>query len=239
MPLPDLASVCVQIQVPPQNLSVTFPGGAEMSVQLAEAGIPDLMQLAKQMMAQANGALMPLVPVFNIIDTVLALFQTVKAIPDAIGSLNPSKIISSLPDLVKKASKLLKLVPQLSVPLMVVGLIDVLLAYLEGLRLQLHALIATQVRLAKASERAAALGSAQLQVVVDCANGNVAAQMKNLGESAAPVNRLIRLLNLFMELVGLPTLPDISDLGQDAQAALVPLDALVNALKQIRSAIPL
>ena len=76
MPLPNLSDVCVAIKVTPQNLSVTFPGGAEMAVQLPDTGIPDPMQLAKQMMAQANAALAPLVPVFNIIDTVMALFKT-------------------------------------------------------------------------------------------------------------------------------------------------------------------
>jgi hypothetical protein len=91
------------------------------------------MELSKQLMAQANAALAPLVPVFNVIDTVLALFQAVKAIPDAITHLDPTKITDALPDVAQKASKLLAIVPQLSVPLMIVGLIDVLLAFLGGL----------------------------------------------------------------------------------------------------------
>ena len=87
MPLPNLEDSCVELTVTPQNLSLTFPGGAALAAQL-----PDPMQLSKQLMAQANAALAPLVPVFNVIDTVLALFQAVKAIPDAITSLAPTKI---------------------------------------------------------------------------------------------------------------------------------------------------
>ena len=56
----------------------------------------------------------------------------------------------------------------------------------------------------------------QLTTIVDCANANIEAQM-NLGESAVPVNWLIAIINLFMELAGLPKLPDLSDLGPDAQ----------------------
>lgn len=239
MPLPDLSAVCVEIQVTKQDLCVTFPGGAEMCVQLPTVSVPDPSELSKQLMAQANAALAPLVPVFNILDVVLALFACVKAIPDSLGPPpDPSKLAKCIPDLVEKANKLLKLIPQLSVPLMIVGLIDVLLAFLEGLRGQLKAIIDAQVRIAQSAARAAELGNVQLQTVVDCANANIEAQMKNLGEGAAPVNRLIGVINLFMELVGLPKLPDLSNLGTDAQAALAPLDAVVEQLKNARAAIP-
>lgn len=239
MPLPDLSTVCVTLPVTKQDLSVTFPGGAEVSVQLPTVGVPDPSELSKQLMAQANAALAPLVPLFNVIDVVLALFKCVKAIPDALGPPpNPAKLAESIPELAAKANKLLKLIPQLSVPLMIVGLIDVLLMFLVGLRGQLQAIINAQVRVAQAATRAAELGNASLQRVVDNASANLAAQMKNVAEGAAPVNRLIAVINLFLELVGLPKLPDLSDLGSDAQAALAPLDAVVRQLQAARAAIP-
>jgi hypothetical protein len=162
----------------------------------------------------------------------------VKAIPDAITSLDPGKITDALPDLAQKAGKLLPLVPQLSVPLMIVGLIDVLLAFLGGLSGQLRALIDQQVRIQRAENRATELGNAQLQTVVDCSRGHVASQLQSLAESAAPVNRLIALINVFTQLVGLDRLPDLSNLGSDAATALQPLEDTVQALQQIRAAIP-
>jgi hypothetical protein len=180
MQLPNLEDLCVELTVTPQNLSLTFPGGAALDAQLPDIGIPDPMELSKQLMAQANAALAPLVPVFNVIDTVLALFQAVKAIPDAITHLDPTKITDALPDVAQKAEN-----------------------------------------------RAAELGNAQLQTVVDCSRGHVAAQLQSLAESAAPVNRLIALINVFTELVGLGPLPDLSNLGRDAEAALKPLDDTV------------
>ena len=239
MPLPDLSAACIQMKVGKQDLCVSFPGGAEMCVQMPSVSVPDPSELAKQLMAQANAALAPLVPVFNIIDVVIAMFNCVKAIPDALGPPpDPSKLAKCMPELAQKASKLLKLIPQLSVPFMVVGLIDVLIAFLEGMHNQLKAVIAAQVRIAAAATRAAELGNVQLTTIVDCANANIEAQMTNLGESAAPVNRLIGLINLFMELAGLPKLPDLSNLGPDAQAAVGVLDTLVEQLKTARSAIP-
>jgi hypothetical protein len=238
MPLPNLEDICVELTVTPQNLSLTFPGGAALAAQLPDIGIPDPMELSKQLMAQANAALAPLVPVFNIIDTVLALFQAVKAIPDAITHLDPTKIADALPDVAQKAAKLLAIVPQLSVPLMIVGLIDVLLAFLGGLSGQIRALIDQQVRIQHAENRATELGNAQLQTVVDCSQGHVAAQLQSLAESTAPVNRLIALINVFTELVGLGPLPDLSNLGSDAEAALKPLDDTVKVLTDLRAAIP-
>lgn len=114
---------------------------------------------------------------FNIIDVVLARFQAVKAIPDAISHLDPSKITDALPDLTQKAAKLAPLVPQLSVPLMIVSLIAVLLTFLGGLSGQLRALIDQQVRIQHAENRAAELGNSQLQTVVDCSRSHVAAQL--------------------------------------------------------------
>jgi len=197
MPLPDLESFCVELTVTPQRLSVTFPGGATLAPELPDLGIPDPLQLSKQLLGQANAALAPLAPVFNLIDVALALFNAVKAIPDAISHLDPGKITDALPELAEKAGKLLPLVPQLSVPLMIGGLIDTLLAFLGGLAGQLRALIDQQVRIQKAENRAAELGNAQLQTIADCSKHHAAAQLQSLSESVAPVNRLIALVNVF------------------------------------------
>jgi hypothetical protein len=239
MPLPNLESLCVAVAVTPQTLSITFPGGASLDAQLADVGIPDPMQLSKQLMAQANAALAPLSPVFNIIDVALALVEAVKAIPEAISHLDPGRITDALPDLANKAGKLLALVPQLSVPLMILGLIDTLLLFFAGLALQLRAIIDQQIRIQQAENRAAELGNAQLQVVANCSKHHVDAQLDSLAASVAPVNRLIALINVFCQLAGLGPLPGLSDLGRDVQAALAPLEETARRLRQLRDAIPI
>lgn len=239
MPIPDLGTYCVGLTVTPQDLAVMFPGGASLAAQLPDLGFPDPMQLSKQLMAEANAALAPLTPVFNLIDVVLALHQAVKAIPDAISHLDPSQIADALPDVARKAGKLLPLVPQLSVPLMVVGLVDTLLAFLGGLSAQLRAIVDHQARIQRAADRAAQLRSAQLQVVVGCAREQIDAQMTSLGQSFGALNRLVALVNMFADLAGLPSIPVFQDLGADAAAALQPLDVLVHQLETFRAAIPI
>jgi len=237
MPLPDLSTVCIDLKVTSQELCITFPGGAEMCVQIP--GVPDPTDVSKQLLAQANAALTPLVPVFNIIDAILALFKCVKAIPDSLGPPpDPTKLAECIPDLAEKIDKLLKLIPQLSIPVLIAGLIDVILFYLEGLRGQLKAIIAAQVRIAAAATRAAELGNVQLRTVVDCATGAMDAYLQNLNEGMKPLNRLVGLLNLFLQLAGLPTIPDLANLGDDAEAALAPLDAVIESLKTVRAGLP-
>jgi len=238
MPLPDLASLCVELDVTPQRLQITFPGGASLDPELPFAGLPDPLQVAKQLLGQANAALAPLQPVFNILDVALALFEAVKAIPDAISSLDPGKIAEALPALAEKVAKLAPLVPQLSVPLMIVGILDTLIGFLGGLSTQLRGIVDQQVRIQAAENRAVELGNAQLQVVADCAKHHVATQLASLSESVAPVNRLIALANVFAQIVGLGPLPELADLGTDAAAALKPIDDAVQTLRQHRGAIP-
>src|SRR5678816_2695961 len=84
MPLPDLETLCVELTVTPQRLTVIVPGGASLDPELPDLGPADPMRLAKQLLAQANAALAPLGPVFDLIDVGLALVEAVKAIPDAI-----------------------------------------------------------------------------------------------------------------------------------------------------------
>ena len=237
MPLPDLSTVCIDLKMTSQELCITFPGGAEMCVQIP--GVPDPTDVSKQLLAQANAALTPLVPVFNIIDAILALFKCVKAIPDSLGPPpDPTKLAECIPDLAEKIDKLLKLIPQLSIPVLIAGLIDVILFYLEGLRGQLKAIIAAQVRIAAAATRAAELGNVQLRTVVDCANASMDAYLQNLNEGMKPLNRLVGLLNLFLQLAGLPPIPDLANLGDDAEAALTPLDLVIQQLQTARAALP-
>ena len=239
MPLPDLETLCAELTVTPQRLTVIVPGGASLDPELPDLGPADPMRLSKQLLAQANAALAPLGPVFNLIDVALALVEAVKAIPDAISHLDPGKITDTLPELAQKAGKLAPLVPHLSVPLLVVGLIDTLLAFLDGLAVQLHALVSQQARIQKAADRAVSLANAQLQAVADCSRHHVDAQLQSLSESLAPVNRFIALLNTLGQLAGLGSLPTLSGLGADPAAALQPIADTTKLLQQLRAAIPL
>ncbi len=63
--------ICIPVDETPDPFSITLPGGVTVeSINLME---------------QVHPAFTPLVPLFNIIDTVVAVFNCVKAIPDSLG----------------------------------------------------------------------------------------------------------------------------------------------------------
>ena len=118
--------ICIEIPEIPDPLNLTLPGG----VQIERINLMEVIQ----------PALTPLVPIFDIIDTVVAVFNCIKAIPDTLGPPpDPTVLAACLPDLAEKVAKLLKLIPQLSLPLTIIGLIDLVIDTLRQARsLLLH-----------------------------------------------------------------------------------------------------
>ncbi len=95
------------------------------------------------------------------------------------------------------------------------------------------------VQITGAVDRATELEDAGLMAIAQCAQANVAQEAANVGKSLAALGKLIGLVNLFMGMVGGPEIPDLSDLaGRPLDEAIEPLDAIVDALKTARDAVP-
>ena len=91
MPIP---TSCVEIRDFGDPFSVSLPGGII---------IEDF-----NLMKAIQPALTPLMPLFEVIDVVVAIYNCVKAIPDCFGPPpDPSGLVACLPDLAKKIMKLL------------------------------------------------------------------------------------------------------------------------------------
>ncbi len=218
--------ICVEIPELPDPLAVTLPGGVTMQqINMMEAIQP---------------ALTPLMPLFDIVDAVVAVFNCVKAIPDSLGPPpDPTALAQTIPELAEKVSKLLRLIPQLSLPLTILGIIDLVLDTLQQARSQLLQLQQQLEQILGAVDRATELDDAGLMAITSCAHANVAQEAANVGKSLASLGKLIGILNIFLGMVGGPQVPDLSSLaGRPLDEALPPLDAIVDALKAVRSAVP-
>ncbi len=61
----------------------------------------------------------------------------------------------------------------------------------------------------------------------------------NVGKMLASLGRLIGLVNLFFGMLGLPEVPDLSDLaGKPLDAVIEPLDALIKVFQNAGDSIP-
>jgi len=218
--------VCIEIPEIPDPFDLTLPGG----IDIEHINLMDVIQ----------PALTPLVPFFDMIDAIVAVFNCVKAIPDTLGPPpDPTVLAACLPDLAEKVNKLLKLIPQLSLPYTIIGLLDLVIDTLLRARTELLHLQQQMVQVLGVVDRATDLEDAGLMAIAQCARANVAQEAANVGKSLAALGKLIGLINLFMSMVGGPEIPDLSDLaGRPLDDVVEPLDTVVDALKTARDAVP-
>ncbi len=218
--------ICIEIPEIPAPFNLTLPGGIEIEhINLMEVIQP---------------ALTPLVPLFNIIDTVVAVFNCIKAIPDTLGPPpDPTAIAACIPELAEKVNALLRLIPQLSLPYTIIGIIDLVIDTLRQARDQLLHLQQQMQQILGAIDRATELEDAGLMAITSCAQANVATEAANVGKALASLGKLIGILNIFLGMVGAPEVPDLSNLaGRPLDEVLPPIDAIVKALQDVRGAIP-
>lgn len=218
--------ICIEIPEIPDPFNLTLPGG----IQIEHINLMEVIQ----------PALTPLVPIFDTIDTVVAVFNCIKAIPDTLGPPpDPTAIAACLPDLAEKVAKLLKLIPQLSIPLTIIGLIDLVIDTLLRARSEIMHLQQQMQQILGVIDRATNLDDAGLMAIAQCAQANVAQEAANVGKSLAALGKLIGIINLFMGMVGGPEIPDLSNLaGRPLDDVVPPLNAIVDALKTARDAVP-
>lgn len=236
--IPDLSSKCIELSTFGE-VCVRFPGGAKIcaSINVTELGDPG--EIAKDLLAQVNAAMVPLTPFFNLLDVLKAIFDCLQAVPDALGPPpDPSGIIACIPNLQKAVDKLLALIPPIPILEMAKDILNVIIIALQGIRAKLAAMIKQVERITKAALAASTLGNLQLQVVVDCANGNMEAQLENMNAGMAPLNRLIGLLNVLLELAGQDCIPALGGFAEITEAVLAPLDATIALLQQLLALIP-
>lgn len=239
MPLrQDLNEFCVDLKLGPGAFCLTLPGGAELCVQ-ADPGSPDAASAAKKLFETVNGALTPLVPVFNIIDTVIALKDCLEAVPKVVGPPpDPTPLLECLPDLVRKVDALLALLPQASLPILAAQIIDSLIAFLRAYKARVQFMYARLEAIVRAETRAAQAGNVQLQLLLDCARGNLETDLVNMNASFTPLQRLVGLVNAFLDLAGLPCLPDVTGISELSEIAIEDIELLISLLESIRALIP-
>lgn len=236
--MPQPAPACPTVTVGDQTVSIRLPGGPVIAPSVS-ATFPTSLDVAKNLLGQANAAMAPLAPIFNIIDAVLSVKDFAQAVPELI--TNPGALIEAIGKLISKIAALASLIPQLSVPFLIVDVIDVIIVSLEGIVEQLQIIVAQNARIAAAAAKAAEPGNGALLSVVSCAEGLQVQAMEGLNAGAQPINRLIGILNLLLGLVppGNLTIPTLENLPPDAEDAVAQLEEVVHVLRTVREAIPI
>jgi hypothetical protein len=236
--------LCLALSVPPALDDICLPGGVCLRyVQDAAGKVPHASDMVLGFVGQLGPAMAPLAPVFNLIDGVLAAYNCIKAIPDAITSLDPGKLLDCVPALAAVVDQLLHLVPQLSLPKLVKACLTTLAGLLRGIAADLRYTEAQLTRISQAADRAALLGDARMAGFLVCAQGDHQAVQDATVQALAGLSRFILLLNLFMGLFGGPEIPCLSALVEDGVAAgfdeaVAVLTDVADVLAALAGAIP-
>lgn len=218
--------LCLHLPEIPDPFALTLPGGVTIErINLIEVIQP---------------LLAPLMPLFEIVDTIVAIHNCVKAIPDALGPPpDPTVIAACIPELGEKIAQLLKLIPQLSLPILLKQICRLIVQTLREARSALVHLRDQMLRILKAIDRASDLADSGLMAVISCAQANAAQEAANVGKMLASLGRLIGLVNLFFGMLGLPEVPSLSELaGKPLDAVIEPLDALIVVFQNAGDSIP-
>ena len=236
--------LCIALPEIPSLEDICFPGGFCLShIWDAIDQIPHLADITLDFFSQIGPAMTPLAPLFNVLDTVLAIYRCVQAIPDVITSLDPSELLNCIPALAELIDKLLKLIPQLSIPKMVIAIIKNMAALLRAIAADLLYLLSQLQRIADMIDRAADLKDVKMNGFLVCAQDTVEGSVLSTAEALKGIGRIILLVNIFIGLFGGPEIPCFGSLVSDniAEGLAVVVElltTLADILEEIANSIP-
>lgn len=219
-----------------QTLRLRLPGGPTLQC-MTSSRIPSPLEVTKCLLNQVSTALAPLMPVFNLIDAMLAVKAFAEAVPELI--TDPTALIQAITDLIEKISALASLVPALSVPILIVDFIDIVILALEGIVTELGLIVDQLARIQAAELEAAVPGNEALLDTILRANQLLEQIQTSLDDSMGPLNSLFGVINLFMSLIGLEPIPSIVDLPEDPTEVIEALETTIEALRVVRQSIPI
>jgi hypothetical protein len=233
--LVPVSAPCPLFKAAARELAITFPGGAKIGPMVSDLYATEA-ELARALLGQVQVVLAPLKPVFDILAAVMAIVEILGAVPKV--PSNPAKFLKAMADAAKKFAALTKLVPQLSGPIMLGHVLDVVISVLNGLLAEVDAVVVQQKRINSLSLKI--IGEHDLlRDVLACATRINQMRMCAIDESLGPMRGLFDLLNLFLTMIGLPKLEALGPLGHDPFGARTALLGLVQALRLVRKGLPI
>jgi hypothetical protein len=227
---------CTNLKVGDQSTIIRLPGGLTLQ-PLISTPVPSNLQVVKNLLSQSSAYLGPLAPVFNLIESVLAVKDFAEAVPKIL--FDPPAVVEAIVKLVEKISKLASLIPQLSVPILIVDLIDVVIISLNGVVDEYEVIIDKINEIENAKQIGSSENNTFLLQVIECAEELLDIGQSSVASSMEPLNSLFAVINLFMNLIGQEGIPPIDDLSDDPEEAIDELNATIKVLTDIRNAIPI
>lgn len=245
----ELKFICPDLPLRPPKITIPIIGGEFSSIiDVTRLDATDC-QIAINTTQMLQPLLGMLKPYFDLFNCVLALIKFAQAVPDALGPPpSPGKLTSVVNDVSACLTVLDKIIPQLSIPPMIVGVLDLILVYIsciieilkQGVMLLLDA--NEEEVFAKKCQRPKALDA------VVCKRQQIVQDMNNKLAGLQDFKTFIDILNSLLGFVpGAPIVPqvfdeygefdiDLSDVGP-INGTITALEGTKTTLTGIRNAV--
>jgi hypothetical protein len=223
---------------------ICLPGGLCLSYIWDQVGkIPSLSDMNLDFFSQIGPALAPMKPLFDILDTALAIYRCVQAVPDCITKLDVGALLECMPALAKAIDNLLKLIPQLSLPKLVKAILKNIARLIRGIAADLSYIQSQIERIAEAIDKAADLQDVVLNGLLTCAQSNVEQTVFTTADALQGIGRIILLVNILIGLFGGDEVPCFSEgfldaIGEGFDTLIEMLTMLAELLDELANAIP-
>jgi len=220
---------CIPLGDIPELDDICFPGGFCLSYIWDAIGkMPTQADVSLDFFSQIGPVMAPMKPLFDVVDTVLAIFKCVQAIPDAITQLNPGELLKCVPALAKLIDQLLKLIPMLSLPKMLKAIIKNMARLIRSIASEFEYIKSQIQRIVELIDRAADLNDVKMDGFLVCSQHDLNQTVMTTAEALKGIGRIILLINIFIGIIGGQEIPCFGSLIEDN--ILKGLDVVIDLL---------
>lgn len=178
----------------------------------------------QSIMAVLTPAIAAMAPIFALMEIVQAIIDFVKAV----ATLNPAQIAAALADFIEATEKLLGIVPQVSLPLMLIGLITIAIDMVIALIDFLTELAIHQQQIEYMKQYAIDQDLPDLLASAVCLETNLDTQLAYFNNGIGAVAGFMAIIELLGSIIGLDLSIDMSVDEDD------PIEDTIDRLTEIR-----
>ena len=225
---------CVLYGDPPPRHSITFPGGIVLESPPIFRPHDRLMEL-EGMFAALAPAMAGMGPVFTMIEVIGAIVDMVKAI----ATLNPVEIANAAVAFAQAVDKLLGIIPQVSLPLFILGLLQLVVDLLATLIDFLQSIQQQQAQVDAMKAYAQAQGLDRMYQDALCLEENLQVQLEYFNNGMGALAAFIVIIEALGSIAGLDISIDADTGSGGIGDTLDRLALIVDTITTILEAIPI
>lgn len=194
-------AVCIEIPEIPSKLSVTWPGMGELVYMRNTLDrMPRPSELVLNFLNGIAPAMGSIYMFIRVIDVLIAVFNCIKAIPEAI-PFNPGAIFNCLTNLFEKIAALAQLIPPLAYIVLIADIVHVVRLLVEDILLLLVTLDARVSEITSLIAKARTDGNFTLLQIGECAKAQLRREAEGVLQIFELIGKVLALVTVILDIL--------------------------------------